>query len=184
MNTTSRTISAAAALLATAAAFAQDLPSRKAGLWEMQMQMQGMPGGMGSQHCVDAKTDADLQRRAMSGEEGEKCVQKSMRRTPGGFEMEAECSSAQGKSFVKSVASGDFNAGYTVDNKVRFEPPRHGMRDASMKVNARHLGACPAGMQPGQTRMLGMAGMPNMKGMSPEQMQKMADEMQKAMGKK
>ena len=184
MKTTSLTITAAASLLATAGALAQDMPSRKAGLWEMQTRMQGMPGGMGMQHCVDAKTDADLQRRAMSGEEGEKCVQKSFRRTPGGYETEAECVSAQGKTFIKSIAGGDFNTGYSVDSKARFEPPRHGMREASMKMNARHLGACPAGMAPGQMRMMGMAGMPNMKGMSPEQMQKMAEEMQKSMGKK
>lgn len=174
-----------AALLGCGAALAQDLPARKAGLWEMQTQMQGMPGGMGMRHCVDAKTDADLQRRAMAGEEGEKCTQKSFRRTGAGFEMEAECVSAQGKTFVKSVASGDFNANYSVDSKARFEPPRHGMREASMKMSARHLGACPAGMAPGQVRMMGMAGgAPDMKGMSPEQMQKMAEEMQKAMGKK
>jgi hypothetical protein len=175
---------ALAALLAATSASAQDLPSRKTGLWEMQMQMQGMPGGMGAQHCVDAKTDADLQRRAMSGEEGARCTQKSFRRTAAGFEMEAECSSAQGKTFVKSVGSGDFNASYTVDTKVRFEPPRHGMRDSAMKITARHIGACPAGMQPGQVRMQGMAGMPSMQGMSPEQMQKMAEEMQRAMGNK
>ena len=175
---------AMAALLVAGAAAAQDLPSRKTGLWEMQMQMQGMPGGMGSQHCIDAKTDADLQRRAMSGEEGEKCALKSSRRTAKGYEMEAECSSAQGKTFVKSVASGDFNAAYRVDTTARFEPPRHGMRDAQMVINARHAGACPAGMQPGQVRMAGMGGMPSMQGMSPEQMKKMAEDMQRAMGSK
>ena len=176
-----RLLSAVALLLWAGAASAQDLPSRRAGLWEMQMQMQGMPGSMGSQHCIDAKTDADLQRRAMAGQEGERCTQKSFKRTATGFEMEAECSSPEGKTFVSSVASGDFNASYTIDGKARFEPPRHGMREAQMKISARHAGACPAGMAPGQTRV---SGMPAMQGMSPEQMQKMIEDMQKAAGRK
>lgn len=182
-----KTMFTLALLCAAAGAAAQDTPSRKSGLWEMQMQMQGMPGGMGSQHCVDAKTDADLQRRTMGGEEGEKCTLKSSKRTARGYETEAECSSAQGKTFVKSVASGDFNSNYRVESSARFEPPRHGMREANMVINARHAGACPAGMLPGQVRMAGMGGMPSVQGMqnmSPEQLQKMAEEMQKAMGNK
>lgn len=182
---------AVVALVATGAdtAAAQNLPARKGGLWEMRMEMQGMPGGMGSQHCVDPKNDADMQRRAMQGDPDQRCTQKSMKTIAGGFEVEMECNSAEGKAHMTSRATGDFNSAYIIDSKVRFEPPRHGMREATMKVQARHAGACPAGLAPGQVRMQGMPGMPagmdarSMQGMTPEQARRLADEMKKAAGK-
>lgn len=178
------------ALLATlvgvaSPAGAQELPARKPGLWNVSVQMAGMPAAMGSQHCTDAKTDADLQRKAMAGGPDQKCTQKSFKRTASGFEMEAECSGSEGKATMHSVASGDFNSAYTVDNKIRFDPPRHGMREAQMKISAQHGGACPAGMLPGQVRMTGMPGMPaHLQGMTPEQIRKLGEELQKAQGKK
>ena len=193
---------ALAAFVGTAPAHADDLPQRKAGLWKMAMQMPGMPAGMESQQCVDAKTDADMQRRGMQGEPGQKCTQKSIKRTAGGVEIEAECTSPEGKTHVMSRASGDFTKAYTVDSKVQFDPPRHGMREASMKITATHGGDCPAGMLPGQVRMAGMPGgvagpgapggrpaLPAgidpkaLQGMTPEQLRQMAEEMKKAAGK-
>lgn len=176
---------------------AQDLPKRKPGLWDLTMQMQGMPGGgMKSQQCVDEKTDAEMQRKALSGDDKMKCTQTSMKRTAGGFEMESECTSTEGKAFIKAKSNGDFNSRYTVDTNMRFEPPRHGMQTMQASVTATHAGACPAGMAPGQMRMGGMSMNPGaptaqpgaldpnaLKGMTPEQLRKMAEEMKKASGK-
>lgn len=184
---------------AAAPAAAQDLPKRKPGLWELTMQMQGMPGGgMKSQQCIDEKTDAEMQRKALSGDDKMKCTQTSMKRNTGGFEMESECTSAEGKAFVKAKANGNFDSRYTVDTQMRFEPPRHGMQAMQMSVTATFSGACPAGFAPGQMRMGGMTMNPGqaapttqpgaidpnaLKGMSPEQMRKMLEDMKKAAGK-
>lgn len=197
------------ALTACAAltAQAQDMPARKPGLWSLTMQMQGMPGGgTNTQQCVDAKSDAEMQRKAMAGDPRQRCTQKSLTRVAGGVEFQAECTSAEGKVSVRSRATGDFDKRYTVDSRMTFDPPQHGVNEATVKITAQHMGDCPAGMAPGQIRFAGgpgsamggaggasgaggRPGMPHgfdpkaMQGMSPEQLRQMAEEMKKATGR-
>lgn len=189
------------ALMGAAAAQAQDMPQRKPGLWEMTMTLKGQPGAMpGSQQCVDARTDADLQRKGMSGDGRERCTMKTMKRTADGFEMHSECTGPEGRSTVVARGSGDFQTRYQVATQVVFDPPRHGMKQAEMNIAARHAGACPAGMKPGDVRVAGMSmpaggapgqapglppGLPPeaLKGMSPEQMRQLAEQLKKAQGK-
>lgn len=193
------------ALMTAQAALAQEgMPRRKPGLWDLTLEMQMRPGvPMKSQQCVDAASDDAMQRRAMSGgDEHAQCSQKSLKRSAGALEMQAECTSAEGKTFIDSRMSGDFNSHYSMENKLRYEPPRHGMKETTMKIVASHAGACPAGMKPGDVRMLGMTlpggapgrpggppgGMPGgidpsqLKGMSPEELKKWAEQMKKAQG--
>jgi hypothetical protein len=40
---------------------------------------------------------------------------------------------------------------------VRYDPPQSGLTDSTMRVASRYLGACPADMKPGETRMPGVA---------------------------
>ncbi len=210
VNSTGRrcVLAASAALLVSVGAIADEMPSRKAGLWEMSMQMSaeaGMPGGgaIKSQQCVDARTDADLQRKALQGGDRMQCTQKSVKRLADGVEVEADCTSAEGRQHVSMKATGDFSRSYTMRNHVTFDPPRHGMKDATMTITATHAGACPADLAPGQVRMTGMPGMPSgmsgqggrpagmppgfdpraLQGMSPEQLQKMAEQMQRGAGR-
>ncbi|MEY8875513.1 MAG: hypothetical protein AB9M60_03315, partial [Leptothrix sp. (in: b-proteobacteria)] len=100
-------------------------------------------------------------------------------------EVEADCTSSEGRQHILTRATGDFSKSYTVDSHVTFDPPRHGMNEATMKISATHAGACPAGMSPGQVRMAGMPGFDPkaMQGMTPEQLQKMAEEMKKNAGR-
>lgn len=186
---------------ATLAVQAQDMPARKPGLWSLSMQMEGMPGGgTNTQQCVDAKSDAEMQRKAMAGDPRHRCTQKSVSRIAGGVEFQAECTSDEGKVLVRSRATGDFDKRYTVDSRMSFDPPQHGVKEATVKITAQHMGACPAGMGPGQVRISGgpagvtgrpgmPAGMPPgidpkaMQGMSPEQLRQMAEEMKKAAGR-
>lgn len=174
-------------------AAAQDLPARKPGLWELSMQMAGMPGGTTAQHCVDAKSDAELQRRAFSGNGSGKCTQKSLTRTAAGYELHIECDAPDGKTTVDAKISGDFSRGYTMANHVRFDPPRHGVKETDATIHAKYLGACPAGMSPGEMRTAGSAaggpgGLPPgvdlkaLQGMTPEQIKQMAEQMKKARG--
>ena len=192
---------AACACGIAAPAWAQDLPARQPGLWEMSTQMAGMPGGVGSQQCVDAGTDADMQRRAFSRDGKEQCTQKSFRRTADGYEMRAECTGPEGRATVDAKVSGDFASSYRMVNHVAFDPPRHGVAQADMTITARHAGACPAGMKPGEVRVAGMGaggraaapggaptGLPPgvdpkaLQSMSPEQLKALAEQMKAARG--
>ena len=188
-----------AALLAGALlpAAAQDkLPKRKAGLWEVTMQSpaqgqgQAMPP-MKTQQCIDDKTDEEMQRKAMSDPNARmQCKQTAMRRLSNGVEVEMDCSGQDGKMHSVSRMTGDMNSNYTVDMRTTFSPPRHGVSEMKMTMTARHAGACPAGMNPGDMRMGGMTFNPGggvsgmdpakMKNMSPEELKKFAEEMRKA----
>lgn len=137
---------------------AQDgFPRRKAGLWEVSMEL---PGGRGmtmkSQHCIDDKTDEQAQRRALDDSPDARCQQRNVKRSASSYEAEFSCQSPQGKTDGKLKVSGDFTTRYKMDNQVRFDPPRGGMSEASMTSQALWLGACPADMKPGEIRMTGM----------------------------
>jgi hypothetical protein len=76
---------------------------------------------------------------------------------------------------------------FTMDNHARFDPPRHGMSEASVKTLGQWMGACPADMKPGEIRMTGMPdmrarraerGASGPRTMTPEQMQQMQQMME------
>ncbi|NRF67605.1 DUF3617 family protein [Aquincola sp. S2] len=189
---------AACGLAATTALQAQEgLPKRKAGLWEVSMQMPGTGApAMSSKQCVDEKSDEAMQKKAMAGNDQKaQCKQTSLKRISGGVEIEAECKSDEGVTKVHSRMTGDMQSTYTVDNTMTFTPPRHGMSTAKMTMQARHGGACPADMKPGDIRMGGMnfnpgaaGGMPagidieKLKNMTPEERAKFMEQMKKSMG--
>lgn len=180
--------------LASAGAVAQDgFPSRKAGLWHMTMQGAGMPAGTVMQQCVDARTDQAMQRRAMSAEPGAECRQTGISRAGGVTEVRGECTDAAGRSTLVSRVSGDMSLHYKVENRVSFDPPRRGQREMTMTIEARHRGACPADLAPGSMRLPGgmtmhLADAPasaphGPQGrMTPEQLQQMLEQMQRAQG--
>jgi hypothetical protein len=182
----------AGGLGAAALAQAPDLPRRKPGLWETQMNMTQAPGGgaMKSQQCVDEKSDAEAMQRSFGGEG--RCEQKSFKKTAAGFEAESVCKTAEGVATSRMVVTGDMQRRYEMDNLTRFEPPRRGMKEATMKMTATWLGACPPDLKPGQVRMAGGAamtpGQPGMsadrlKSMSPEERRKAVEAMMKNMPK-
>lgn len=191
-------ISAVVATIAGMALAQEGMPKRKAGLWDIAMQMDGQGGAMPpmkSQHCVDEKSDEAMQRKAMAGGDGKaECKQTAFKRISGGVEIEAECKSSDGVTKMLSRMTGDMAKNYTVDSTMKFTPPRHGMSEARMTMKASYGGACPAGMKPGDIRMGGMSFNPaqpgagidieKLKNMTPEQRAKFMEEMQKMQGGK
>lgn len=200
MSTQGIIVAATLLALGGTAAWAQDsMPKRKAGLWDIAMQMDGQGGAMPpmkSQHCVDEKSDEAMQRKGLSGGDGKSdCKQTSFKRISGGVEVEAECKSAEGVTKVRSRITGDMASSYTVDNTMKFTPPRQGMSEAHMTMKASYGGACPAGMKPGDVRVGGMSFNPGgppgagmdlekIKNMTPEQRAKFFEDMQKMQGGK
>lgn len=171
----------AVALLVTlpGLALAQDaLPKRKAGLWDIAMQMQGQGGAgmpaMKTQQCIDEKSDELMQRKALGGDGKTDCRQTGIKKIANGVEISAECKTAEGTTTVLSRMTGDMGSRYTVDNTMKFVPPRQGMSEARMSMVATYGGACPAGMQPGDVRMGGMNFNPGQMAMDPEKLKNMS----------
>lgn len=126
----------------------QQLPQRKAGLWEMRV-----AGGMGSQQCVDADTDRQMQQRAFGGADA-RCEQTLARRVRNGWDLESRCKTRGGLAHTRLELRGDMNRAYTVQSITRHEPPRRGLAESRMTIQATWQGACPADLAPGQTRAL------------------------------
>jgi hypothetical protein len=173
-------------------ASAQDLPRRKPGLWDTSMEFARRPGQpIKSQLCVDEKTDSEMQRRAMDDSIDARCEHKVTRRSAGLIETEYHCTSPRGKSDGTTKITGSLDSQYALESHSRYDPPRNGVSESSIKMQAQWMGACPAGMKGGEVRMTG--GVPGRPGgaasgartMTPEQlqqMQQMMEQMRKQRG--
>lgn len=179
--------------LAQASAQTSEYPKRKPGAWEVQMESAQMGGkGMTMVQCIDEKTDAEMQKRAMQGEGKANCSVNTVKKTASGWEMDSVCKQEATTITTHGVVAGDFQSAYQVDLQSKFNPPMHGMAQTQMRMKVRYMGACKDGLKPGDVSMNGMvvgnpaAGKPmapgDMKNMKPEDMKKMIEQMKKQMG--
>jgi len=144
--------------LATAPAAAQDLPARRAGLWEMRMSIEGSnTKPQVSEHCIDAETDKQMQ--ALGGSMGkDMCGKQDVRRVGSTLVVESVCKLGAMTTSSRAEISGDFNSAYTVKVSSRREggPAVPGLdRDGNMTIEARWTGACKADQKPGDMIMAG-----------------------------
>ncbi|MEJ0075486.1 MAG: DUF3617 family protein [Alphaproteobacteria bacterium] len=145
----------AAAFIATPA-LAQDMPTRKAGLWDMTMTFEGRntpPQTM--QHCIDATTDKAMQDMS-AGARGQSCSKREMKKVGDTIVFDSVCSVGAGTATSHGVISGDFNSAYTIkiNSKREGGPPVPNMpAETSMSIAAKWLGACKADQKPGDIIM-------------------------------
>jgi hypothetical protein len=171
---------AALALTPLLALAQEGMPRRKPGLWETTMQMPGRPGApLTAQHCIDAKTDEQAQRKALEQDAGARCEQRNVKRSAGSYEAEYSCQGPRGKTEGKMTLKGDFESRYTMHNQMRFDPPRGGRSEATVTMEGQWKGACPEGMKPGEMRMSGMPAGPGGRQMTPEQSERLKQMMER-----
>jgi hypothetical protein len=133
---------------------ADDLPSRKAGLWEMKIVKtgSGVPD-MTMQHCTDATTDKDMS-NTVSPMAKQVCSKQDVQKTATGFVSDSLCSVAGVSMASHSEITGDFNSGYSVKTTSHFERAGKPV-DTVTTIQARWLGACKADQKPGDIVMPG-----------------------------
>ncbi len=138
-----------------AAAQALDLPTRKAGLWEIKMIMNGTQvPAMSMQQCTDETTDKQM--GTMFGPMQQSiCPKKDIQKTANGFTVDTVCNSRGGTLTAHSEVSGDFNAAYTVKMSTHTEGGPASRPDANMVMEAKWLGACKPGQKAGDMVMPG-----------------------------
>jgi len=137
----------------SAAAF--DPPKRKSGLWE---QHEKMPGPQVMQQCVDQKTD-DIMKDSAQAKEAMSCSKNELRKEGANVVAESVCKVNGSTAKTRAVFSGNFESAYKVDARSTYEPPLHGMREATTKMEAKWLGPCKAGQKPGDVMLQGIPGM-------------------------
>jgi hypothetical protein len=118
---------------------ADDLPIRKAGLWEIKMARTGSPlPEMTMQHCTDETTDKDMNNMAT------------------GYLSDSLCSVGGVSIASHSEINGDFNSAYTVTTTSHSDLGSKGTpRDTVTKIEAKWLGACKPDQKPGDIVMPG-----------------------------
>jgi len=142
----------------SAQAAPNDMPARKPGLWEIKMQVPGMPQPMLSQHCIDEKTDNMLQQQGQS-QARQQCSKNSMHKEGNKIILESVCKFDGTTATTKAVFSGDFSRNYRGEINTTYAPPMHGMKFSQQTLEGKWLGACKAGQKPGDVIMPGMGSM-------------------------
>jgi len=184
-----RAIALAATVFTTAFATttsAAELPTRKAGLWDMKMTFEGRnlpPQAM--QHCVDAKTDK-LMNSQFGGMSKEACSKQDVQVSGSTITMDSVCKFGQATSTSHAVITGSFDQAYTIKMTSTREggpqmPGREAGQPMNMTIEAKWLGPCKSDQKPGDIVMangmkMNVLEMPSMsgamQGMRPQQPQR------------
>jgi hypothetical protein len=138
-------------------AFADDLPVRKAGLWEMKLATSGSPvPEMTMQHCTDETVDKEMSNN-VSPMAKQICAKQEIKKTATGYVSDSECSVAGVNTTSHAEITGDFNSAYTVKTTSHAKGGAAGAagRDTTMTLQAKWLGACKPDQKPGDIVMPG-----------------------------
>jgi len=142
--------------LSVQVARAEDLPTRKPGLWEMKMGMAGSPTPqMTMQHCTDETTDKLLNDQ-VSPLAKQACAKQDLKKTATGYISDSVC--AVGGASITSHAEivGDFSSAYTVHSTSHSDKGPGGKPlDTTTTIEAKWLGACKPDQKPGDIVMPG-----------------------------
>lgn len=143
------------ALVCASPAAAVDLPTRKAGLWEIKSASEG--GQMPAQtilQCIDAATDKLMQEKFSGG--GDLCSKQDMRKSGDSLVVESSCKIGTTAMKVRAVFEGDFQSAYTVKVSTTQEgAPSQPGGTTNLTMQAKWLGACKADQKPGDIEMPG-----------------------------
>jgi uncharacterized protein DUF3617 len=168
---------AACVLLSALPAFAAsavEMPTRKAGLWEIKMVRTGGPlPEMTMQHCTDETTDKQMT-STFSPMSKEICSKNDTLKTATGYTTDAVCT-INGMSMTSHAdVTGDFNSAYTVTVTSHSQGGAAGAaRDSTMTMQAKWLGACKPDQKAGDIVMPGglkmnVTDMQKLKGLMPK----------------
>lgn len=145
-----------AAVTGTTVARADEMPTRKPGLWEIRMlDTATKAAGMTMQQCTDAATDKDLTSN-LSPMAKQTCSKNDVRKTAAGYMTDAVCT-VNGMSMTShSDVTGDFNSAYTVHVTSKVSgAPANVPQETTMTVEAKWLGPCKPDQKPGDIVMPG-----------------------------
>ena len=137
------------ALACAGTAWAAEMPTRKAGLWEMTTSAGGHSVKM--QQCTDAKTDQAMQARAGSAPPGD-CSKRDVQKSGGTITVDSVCTIG-GKTMTSHiVVTGSFDSDYTMTMTMTSQGEGKPSGPAA-NLHARWLGPCAADQKPGDMIM-------------------------------
>jgi hypothetical protein len=148
-----RTIGAAVVLVLVSAmqASAAELPTRRAGLWELKMNFENHNGASPAiQQCIDASTDQMMQSSAGPMAQAA-CSKRDVQKSGNTITIDATCSLAGKTATSHSVITGSFDSAYTMTVTSQSDALPTG--NMTMTMAAKWLGPCTADQKPGDMIM-------------------------------
>jgi Protein of unknown function (DUF3617) len=138
-------------VLGATPALAEELPSRKTGLWEISMSFENrnIPGQT-MQQCIDAATDQMMQSRVGPGAQSA-CSKRDVQRSGSTITIDSVCT-VNGKATAShAVISGSFDSAYTMT--VASDSAAAPGGKSTMTMAAKWLGPCKSDQRPGDMIM-------------------------------
>jgi Protein of unknown function (DUF3617) len=149
-STTIRHVGLVIALAAAGAAFAAEPPVLKSGLWEVTRVGGGpQPERKGlTTMCLDESVQAQMREFGM-GAAKEMCSQTD--RNFEGSRMTVTSTCQLGPTTMKAVSVMTFmgNTAYHMEGTATYDPPMMNMKESKTTADAKWIGPCRAGQQPG-----------------------------------
>ena len=139
----------------SAAAFADDMPARKPGLWQIDTLREGSPRPLSIKQCIDASTASALSAMGedLAGKAGTKCSRSPMKHEGSSYISDSSCTFGSRKTSSHIVMSGDSDAQYRGTVSSTFDPPIAGKSQSTMTITGTWLGPCEPGQVPGDMIM-------------------------------
>jgi hypothetical protein len=141
-------------LLAVAAVYAADEPAVKEGLWSVHRVTTDNPGNKKSVSnrsiCRDHAYDAAVRARA-SAMMAKTCKINTFSGSGSKYTSESECVQMGSTMHTKGTMTLDGTTVTHTEETTTFTPPMEGVAETTMITDQKYVGACPAGMQPGDT---------------------------------
>ncbi len=134
-------------LLCATAAFADEPPARKAGLWEITIVVGSDPPRV-SRLCLDDATEANLNAKS-SDTMKQICSRFEAHRAGNTYTQDSVCRPMRSTQTSHSVMTFKSDSEYTLVSTSHFDPPSMGQTETTTTQTGKWLGACEPDMKPG-----------------------------------
>jgi Protein of unknown function (DUF3617) len=131
-----------------AVTLADDLPLLKPGLWQISATTSHSHRRRTSKLCVDRST-LGLMLDVGAKMPHPNCSRNERHITGGTMVSDGICRIGKSQSTTHTVVTYHGDSAYDVDIQAHYDPPLFGRSDSTSHQSARWIGACPAGMKPG-----------------------------------
>jgi hypothetical protein len=128
-------------------AAAAELPSRKPGLWEIKMSIEGRSGSpQVIRQCIDATTDQMMQSNA-GPFSAAVCPKRDVHQSANSITIDSTCTIGGKPATAHATITGSFEGAYTMT--VTSQSEAYPATNMTMTIDGRWLGPCTADEKPG-----------------------------------
>ena len=142
-----------ALFLAIECVYAADPPPMKEGLWSIHIVTTDQPGNKKTEgtRSICRNHAYDERVRAMAAKSGASCKTLSEHSSGGTMTTETQCSAGGSVLKTKGVVTMSGDGAAHSETNTTYTPALYGTSETTMIMDQKFMGACPAGMEPGDT---------------------------------